>query len=141
MRKLLTYIFLAGCFFNISASTIDRAFAALYEYDYFKAKKLFYTELKKSKVEASFGLAIIYYRNDNPFYKLDSAYKYIAICKNNFSNLSAEKKEKLKTAYRLTDSTIAALHDSISQKAYDVFLKNVSIQSAEKYATTFFNSK
>ena len=141
MRKILTYIFLAGCFFNISASTIDKAFAALHEYDYFKAKKLFYTELKKSKVEASFGLATIYYRNDNPFYKLDSAYKYIVICKSNFNNLTIEKKEKLKTIYHLTDSTIAALHDSISQKAYDIFLKNITIQSAEKYASTFCYSK
>jgi len=141
VRKFLIYIFLTGCFFNISASAIDKAYAALHEYDYFKAKKLFYSELKKNRVEASFGLATIYYRNDNPFYKLDSAYKYIVICKNNFINLSAEKKEKIKTTYRLTDSTIAALHDSISQKAYDFFLKNVTIQSAEKYISIFYYSK
>ena len=141
MKKFLTYIFLAGCFFNISASTIDKAFAALREYDYFKAKKLFYTQLKKSRVEAAFGLATIYYRNDNPFYKLDSAYKYIAICKYNFSNLSVEKGKKLKITYHLTDSTIAALHDSISQKAFDIFLKNSTIQTAEKYVSTFYFSK
>jgi len=141
VKKYLTYIFLISCFFNISASTIDKAFAALHEYDYFKAKKLFYTQLKKSRAEASFGLATIYYRNDNPFYKLDSAYKYIAICRNNFTNLSAKKKEKLKITYHLTDSTITALHDSISQKAYTVFLKNINIQSAEKYAATFYQSK
>lgn len=141
MKKYLTYIFLVSCFFTISASSIDKAFEALHEYDYFKAKKLFYTQLKKSRVEAAFGLATIYYRNDNPFYKLDSAYKYIAICGNNFTNLSAEKKEKLKTTYHLSDSVIIALHDSISQRAYAIFLKNITIQSAEKYATTFYKSK
>ena len=140
MKKHLTYIFLISCFLTSTASTIDKAFGALYEYDYFKAKKLFYTQLKKSRVEASFGLATIYYRNDNPFYKLDSAYKYIAICRSNFANLSIEKKEKLKTIYHLTDSSIIALHDSISQKAYNIFFKNIAIQSAEKYATTFFYS-
>jgi hypothetical protein len=132
------YIFLAGCFLTTSASTIDKAYAALHEYDYFKAKKLFYTQLKKSRVEASFGLATIYYRNDNPFYKLDSAYKYIAICRNAFANLSAEKKQKI--THNLSDSAIVALHDSISQKAYVVFLKDVTIQSAEKYVEIFHTS-
>ena len=141
MKKNLIYIFLTVCCFNISASTIDKAFVALNEYDYFKAKKLFYSQLKKSRTEASFGLATIYYRNDNPFYKLDSAYKYIAICRNSFANLSSEKKEKLKARYHLNDSIIVALHDSISQKAYTNFTKNITIKTAEQYATIFFNSK
>ena len=141
VRKFLTYIFLAGCFLNISASTIDKAFAALHEYDYFKAKKLFYLKINKSRAEASFGLATIYFRNDNPFYKLDSAYKYIIICRAGFADLSADKKEKIKAAYHITDSTIAALHDSISQKAYGVFYKNITIHSAEKYVSTFYYSK
>ena len=133
MKRLLTYIFLVCCFLKCGASTIDKAYEALNEYDYFKAKKLFYSQLKKSRAEAAFGLATIYYRNDNPFYNLDSAYKYVDICKNIFP--------LKKTSHFVNDSNIATLHDSISQKAYLIFLKQVTIQSAEKYASTFYKSK
>jgi hypothetical protein len=133
VKRYLIYIFLVCCFLKVQSSTIDKAYEALRGYDYFKAKKLFYTQLKKSRAEAAFGLATIYYRNDNPFFNLDSSYKYIDICKNNFS----EKK----TSRFVNDSNIAALHDSISQKAYLNFLKQVTIQSAEKYVTTFYQSK
>lgn len=141
VKNKLTYIFLLACFFTSTASTIDKAYAALREYDYFKAKKLFYSQLKKNKTEASFGLATIYYRNDNPFYRLDSAYKYISVCINSFKSLPAEKKEKLKVSYAVTDSLIIALHDSIAQKAYYALVKNVTVQSIENYAVVYYNSK
>ncbi len=133
MKRYLLYIFLICCFFKSEASSIDKAYEALHEYNYFKAKKLFYSQLKMSRAEASFGLATIYYRNDNPFYNLDSSYKYIDICKNSFS--------VKQISLFVNDSNIATLHDSISRKAYLIFLKNVTIQSAEKYASTFYNSK
>ncbi|HEX7413318.1 MAG TPA: hypothetical protein VF411_04665, partial [Bacteroidia bacterium] len=141
MPKSLVFLLLFVCFFKSPASTIDKAYKALHEYDYFKAKKLFYTQLKKNTTEAAFGLATIYYRNDNPFYKLDSAYKYMLICKGSYKNLSTEKALKLKTNYRLNDSCIEALHESICQKAYFVFLNNSTIQSAEKYASIYYQSK
>jgi len=134
MYRFLVFIFLIGSFFTSHASGIDKAYAALHEYDYFKAKKLFYTQLKKSRAEAAFGLATIYYRHDNPFYNLDSSYKYIALCKNAF--VPAKKK-----SLYINDTTITTLHDSICQRAYAIFLKDVSVQSAEKYAATFYRSK
>jgi len=55
----------------------DKAYEALSIYDYFKAKKLFYQSYEKSpSVAAAYGLSVIYSRNDNPFYKADSASKY-----------------------------------------------------------------
>ncbi len=140
MRLLFAFLLLFICFPKSPASTIDKAYQALQEYDYFKAKKLFYTQLKKNKTEAAFGLATIYYRNDNPFHKLDSAYKYILISKNNYKTLSAEKVLKLKTFYHINDSCLNALHDSISYKAYLVYFKNNSIPLAEKYASTYYES-
>src|ERR1039457_1238349 len=99
MSKSLVFLLLLICFLKSPASTIDKAYKALHEYDYFKAKKLFYSQLKKNTTQAAFGLATIYYRNDNPFYKLDSAYKYILICRENYKNLPPEKILKLKTNY------------------------------------------
>ena len=57
---------------------LAKAFDALSVYNYFDARELFYKSLKKHKAPASFGLAIIYERNDNPFHNLDSAFKYIS---------------------------------------------------------------
>src|ERR1017187_7123589 len=124
MTKSFILLLLLNCFFKSPASTIDKAYKALHEYDYFKAKKLFYSQLKKNTTEAAFGLATIYSRNDNSFYKLDSSYKYILICRENYKNLSPEKTLKLKTNFHLNDSCIEALHDSICQKAYFIFLNN-----------------
>ncbi len=140
MYKSLVFLLLCTFFFKSPASNIDKAYKALQVYDYFKAKNLFYTQLKKNKVEAAFGLATIYYRNDNPFHKLDSAYKYILICRDNYKTLTAEKILKLKTTYHLNDTSIATLHDSISAKAYIVYLKNNTVPSAEMYVSTYYES-
>jgi WG repeat protein len=140
MHRTFVFLLLSIFFFKSPASTIDKAYKALNEYDYFKAKKLFYTQLKKNPSEAAFGLATIYYRNDNPFHKLDSAYKYILISRNNYKTLPPDKALKLKTVYHLSDSSITSLHDSISAKAYIVYLKSNTIQSAEKYAGTYYES-
>ena len=127
MPKVLVFLLLCIFSFKSPASTIDKAYKALQEYDYFKAKKLFYGQLKKNPTQAAFGLATIYYRNDNPFHKLDSAYKYILICRNNYETLPPDKALKLKTIYHLNDSCITTLHDSIAAKAYTAYFKNNTV--------------
>ena len=65
---------------NISyASGIKRGYEALLVKDYFTAKKRLLKGMKYNSSPASFGLATIYSRDDNPFYNLDSAYRYILI--------------------------------------------------------------
>jgi hypothetical protein len=133
--------------FRIEARTspIDKAYKALSVYDYFKAKEIFYKQLKKHPAEASFGLSTIFYRNDNPFHNLDSAYKYISICKNHWPALAPEKKLNLKTAYKIADSSLVSLHDSICVKAYAKFMQHPAIETSEKYLETYsesnFNNK
>src|SRR5690554_8178997 len=60
----------------LSACKINKGFEALEEFNYFEAKKQFEKSLKKQKSAAAYGLSVIYFRNDNPFYDLDSAYHY-----------------------------------------------------------------
>ena len=66
------------------SSKIDRAFESLKVLNYFDAKMCFEHEIKKHIVPASFGLATIYYRNDNPFHNIDSAYRYIVLAEQNY---------------------------------------------------------
>lgn len=97
---------------GLRASKIDRAFEALRVYNYFEAKKLFYQSLKRSPVPAGFGLATIYYRTDNPFHNLDSAYKYILFAQFAFQNLNEDKKNEI-AARHISDSTISGLFEQI----------------------------
>ena len=77
---LITYATQAFC------GKIDAAYKALSMFDYFKAKELFYGSLQKKPAEASYGLAILFYRTDNPFSDIDSAAKYIAKSRKTFKD-------------------------------------------------------
>ena len=70
MKGILKIIFgllIIFCFTkNVKAGGLDKGFEALNIHDYFKAKQLFYKSLKKDSAAASYGLSVIYGRNNNP---------------------------------------------------------------------------
>ncbi|MGZ3862460.1 MAG: WG repeat-containing protein [Bacteroidia bacterium] len=138
--KRFSVIILLLCHAEMRPSQIDKAFEALRIYDYFKAKQIFYKQLKKHPAEAGYGLATIYFRNDNPFHQLDSSYKYIIICRNSKEVLSPEKKLLAEKKYNITDTAISILHDSVCYKAYMKFMRNPTIESSEKYLQVYFQS-
>jgi hypothetical protein len=74
---------------------LEKAFEALSIYNYFKAKELFYKSLEKDCVAASYGLSVIYARDDNPFTQIDSAHKFINIAERNWPGLE----EKIRNEY------------------------------------------
>jgi hypothetical protein len=140
MKRCCCSIFFAFFIAAGYASSIDKGFSALHEYDYFKAKKIFYSELKKHKAEAAYGLATIYYRHDNPFHRLDSAYKYVYFALQSWKTYPAEKKAELGKKFGLTDSAIISLHDSVSYQAYTRLLRKPGIEAAESYLATYYIS-
>ena len=97
------------------AGNISQAYEALTIFDYFKAKNLFYKNLKKLPTDASYGLATIYERNDNPFSNIDSAAKYIALSKLNFKDTVTY------SAYHINSNSIYALAETISKKGFDKY--------------------
>ena len=77
MKQLFTCILLSLLFCSfIFPSKIEKAYNALEIYNYFEAKRLFQQTFKKEVLASGYGLATIYSRNDNPFYNLDSAFRY-----------------------------------------------------------------
>jgi len=74
---LLSTFFVLSTIFSLRAGRIEKAFESIERQDYFKAKILFSKSLKTQGAISSYGLAIIFHRNNNPFYSLDSAYFYI----------------------------------------------------------------
>lgn len=104
-------------FFTAKASKIEKGFKALAMYDYFKAKKLFTANFKsKSDPYSSYGLALIFSRNDNPFFNPDSASKYAALSYNFFIK-KPEKKEFF--SFKIDSLTILQLVDSIASKDFE----------------------
>ncbi len=100
---------------GLKASKIEKAYEALSIYDYFKAKKLFYGELKKShKAAAAYGLATIFNRTDNPFTNTDSASKYITLAGNYYK---CTRLQESYFGYKVDSLTIMARADSIGQKS------------------------
>lgn len=113
------------------ASKIESAYEALSIYDYFKAKKLFYKELKKShKAAAAFGLATIYYRTDNPFSNIDSAVKYITLSGNSFRALRLKESH---FGYTIDSINILTWADSIAQKSILRAYKTNTVKIYEQF--------
>ena len=126
LQITLTVVFFL--FFNNLgwSNKITKGYEALQEFNYFEAKKLFSKSLKKYPAPASFGLATIYFRKDNPFHSLDSAYKYIGIAKKNMSILNLKTKVKLE-AYKYSDEAILELDQQISKSFFTICSNEASV--------------
>lgn len=112
ISRLLSFILLLFCFNELKAGKIERAFEALGKYDYFGAKELFEKVKDKEPVAAPYGLSIIFGRNDNPFFNLDSAYIYLTRAENTYPKVEEKDKVDLQEL-GITDSTINLWKDSI----------------------------
>ncbi|MBI2259924.1 MAG: WG repeat-containing protein [Flavobacteriia bacterium] len=112
MRKLLFFylIFQTSILFS---KNIEDGFQALKIYNYFEAKRIFEKNINKVTSPSAFGLAIIYFRKDNPFHQIDSAYKYILIAEKNYSLTNEKWKETLKK-YQFDELSIVELKMNIS---------------------------
>lgn len=117
---------------QVFSSNIGDAYEALSIYDYFKAKKIFYKSLKKTPSAASFGLATIFSRNDNPFSNIDSAAKYIAISNTSFKDTITY------SAYHLNQTTLHDLSKTISEKGFDKYGQNYSVSGLNHYLSYFY---
>ena len=123
-KSKLVLIFCSVFVFQVSfASRIDNAFDALKQFDYFKAKKLFYASMKQHKAAACYGLAIIYLRNDNPFHQLDSAYSNILRADSLYPKLTIKAKDKL-AIHHVNSFAINALKEQVSTAFFNVELKH-----------------
>jgi hypothetical protein len=78
---------------DTKAGGLEKAFDALKIHDYFRAKSTFYKALKKDSAAAAYGLSVIYSRNNNPFYNLDSALLYAKTAVETYSKGTSEKQK------------------------------------------------
>ncbi len=113
---------------------ISAAYKALRIYDYFKAKELFYSTLSKNPAEASYGLATIFHRADNPFSNIDSAAKYIANSKKTF------KDTVTLSGYFIAPETIHHLMYDISNKGFNAYATTRNTTHLNHFLSAFYFS-
>ena len=119
----------------MSSCAIDKGFESLYNYNYFDAKEKFERVEERKIVPSTYGLSVIYQRNDNPFYNLDSALLKINDAYSNYSNLSESKREKYQK-YDLDSLSILKQRNLISE----LFFKR-AIETNSVYGFQDFISK
>jgi hypothetical protein len=122
--KLIQTLFFAltlgfGFQCQASFSRIEKGFVALKIYDYFKAKSNFEKSLKHYESPASFGLATIYLRRDNPFHNIDSANFYVQRAQASFAELKEKQLLKL-SLFGYSENAIKELRQKISTEYFKV---------------------
>jgi hypothetical protein len=137
MKVRFGTLFIVFLICNFSfASKIDKAFSCLNEMNYFEAKKLFYESFKKKPVPSSYGLATIFYRRDNPFHNIDSAYRYVTIAEVGYTSMTIEDQTKF-GLYGMTYDSILVLREKIGSYYYQIALskksENALTEFMEKY--------
>ena len=123
-------------FFTLTSAVygcgLKRAYEALEIYNYFKAKKILERKVEKHPFGAGYGLAVIYFRNDNPFHNLDSAYKYAL----NAEESARQRKEKYLSRlaeYNVTPEAATCLRSRIDSAIYEQVKKQNTIRAYRQY--------
>lgn len=131
--KIFVFFFIIICLSGkLYAKSVVDAYEALKIYNYFEAKRIFEKKIKKYESPCSFGLATIYFRKDNPFHNLDSAYKYALKSENGLQFV----KEKLKIQldkFGYNELEIASLKQKISSNYFQFALSTNSVEAYQKF--------
>ncbi|MBA3284693.1 MAG: WG repeat-containing protein, partial [Nitrosopumilus sp.] len=141
MHKLKCLLIIALLFasFLSRADKLSKGFEALRIYNYFEAKRIFGQEIKKHPAAASFGLSVMYARNDNPFSDIDSAYRYITLSEKTYSLLS-EKKKITYRLYNVQPATIDSLRNLIHSKAFEQYRSKNSVKEWNRFIDMYVNA-
>lgn len=123
-------IVLFGCVLSLMMSCrLNKAYEALEIYNYFEAKKQFEKSLKRSPSPAAYGLSIIYFRNDNPFHNIDSAYHYSLKSIERYDDAKEKKLEKWEEDFNVSKKVLTAHRENISEKMFQLAKDTNTIKS------------
>ena len=136
-KRLITkfsflFLFLILITENCFCCRIENGYKSLSIYNYFKAKNIFEKSIKRHISPAAYGLSIIYYRNDNPFHNLDSAYKYIQIAYKKQNELKERIKIKLDT-FNYNAKAIKETRQNISAAFYKIAVHKSNVSDMDEF--------
>lgn len=131
MKPILLFLVILFTTFSTQAGKIENAFEALSIHDYFKAKKLFTKSLKSQEAIGTYGLATIFYRKDNPFHSLDSAYVYINRSREAYPLVKANAKQRYLSF--INESRIDSLRQLISTRFFEIAQNKNTIDGFQQF--------
>jgi hypothetical protein len=114
--------------FLLFAGSLEKGFEALKVFNYFEAKVQFEKSMKSHPAGASYGLSTIFYKADNPFHNIDSAYKYILFSEKSFKSTDAKEKETI-LKLGVDQTAVSDLKEKIVQQAFEKAKKENTVES------------
>ncbi len=132
---------------NACKPSLKEGYQSFSIYDYFKAKNNFYhhtkNKAKNLQTGAYLGLSQIYARNDNPFYNLDSAIKYIRLADTNYELIPKKKPTLFHTTF-MTKKYLDSIKNIVDDKLYLQFPKSdvidsVTLQKQESFIAKYYD--
>jgi len=115
---------------------LKKGFERLTLFDYYQAKQCFIDELNSNPAPAAYGLSLIYATENNPFYSMDSARKFILFSDSMYQTLRPKEKSKL-LKYGVSDLSIGQQKDTICTRAYRLAGVMNSPVSWDRYVNEF----
>ncbi|MFT4660702.1 MAG: hypothetical protein ACI8XB_000970 [Patiriisocius sp.] len=131
---LIFFIILASI--SVDAQKLEKGFKALSEKDFFKSKRIFTKSMYGYPTTGAYGLSLMYYEQQNPFFSLDSALKFIVFADSAFA--MADKKEiKMIEYFSLSKEVLYNHRLKIATKAYQLLPADADIKVYQKFIKTF----
>lgn len=125
---------LINTFLWAQSGSLKKGYFELKRYNYFAAKSCFEKRAKKEPFGANYGLALIYFRKDNPFHRLDSAFSKINLAEKAFANVSPKSRLKYQTL-GLDSLSILSTKLDISSAIYLELKKQNSVDLFQDFIT------
>ncbi|SFT51634.1 WG containing repeat-containing protein [Lishizhenia tianjinensis] len=138
MKKAL-YIFLGTVM--IAGCATKKGFEAMQAYNYFEAKEKLEKVVQRDSTLASFALAALYSRGDNPFTDLDKAYLMVNTAINAYVDLEPKTILEYKENYDYSIDSLRSLRADINEKYFLKVQEENTIARYNYYINTHTESK
>lgn len=133
LKKLAYFYLLIIVPFVISSCSIKKGYEALEVYNYFEAKNKFEKSLKRNESPAAYGLSVIYFREDNPFHNLDSAYHYSLLAVESYEKAKDKKQQKWEEKIFFTIDTSKAHRELLSDLSFEKSVEESTVESFDLF--------
>ena len=136
-KKIYILLFLACILVLFHSCGVRKGYDALKIYNYFEAKKQFEKALKNNTSPAAYGLSVIYFRKDNPFHNIDSAYHYSLLSVESFNKAEERKHQKWKENIDYSLAKAKHHRELISDQGYFKAIEENTVEGFQDFLARY----
>jgi hypothetical protein len=119
--------------FILVGCRVRKGYEALDVYNYFEAKEQFEKGIKRNVSPSAYGLSQIYFRNDNPFHDVDSAYHYGLLAVESYNEADGKKQLKWQETTGFTLDKAKNNRSKISKYFFDAALESNTVMAMKRF--------